>query len=206
MTPRPAGLCAAAGLALAATLAAAASPSAADDRWTRFGQEVYALHQRQVAGREIRIEESCGAYHGAAASGYGWREARHFDAVTGRLLSVVRYDRDRPGVIHFVEVYVYDDRGRVARDYAAVYLPWRTQRPARTFVNLHAHNGELHAFRQFDALGNRLRDQCEGRFRGQPVSYSLDENDIYGGPPATEAYGACFAGLPAEAGEYLRPH
>jgi hypothetical protein len=122
------------------------------------------------------------------------------------LLSVVTYDRDRPGVVHLVETYIYDDRGRVVRDYAVVYLPWRTHRPVLTLVNLHAYNGELHAFRQFDALGKHLRDQCEGVFRGRPVSYSLDEIDLYEGPPATAAYRACVAGLPAEAGDFLNPH
>ncbi|HSO06019.1 MAG TPA: hypothetical protein VLW45_02190 [Pelomicrobium sp.] len=180
--------------------------AAEDDRWTRFGREVHELLQRELAGREIRTEESRGDYYGVAAAGYGWRAVRYVDAVSGRLLGIIHYDRDRPEVVHFVEAYVYDERGRVVRDYAAVYLPWRTHRPARTFVNLHAYNGGLHAFRQFDALGNHLRDQCEGTFRGRAVSLSLDENDIYDGPPPDELRRACFAGLPEQAGAYLKPH
>jgi len=173
--------------------------------WNRFADRVYALHSRQIAGREIRQTEMVGVYNGTAASGYRYKETSYYDAHTGLLLSRVRVDRDRPKILHVVEVFLYDEQGRVARDYAALYLPWSQNAPMRTLINVHQYNRELRAYRQFDASGNRVYEQCKGMHAGVKVGISLEQQEI--GPPTTasDAYRACFAGVQQTAGVYLSP-
>lgn len=174
--------------------------------WNRFAGKVYDLHQRQIAGREIRRTELTGEYNGTAASGYAYKETSYHDARTGQLLSRVRVDRDRPGIVHIVEVFIYDEQGRVARDFASIYLPWARNAPIRTLINVHRYSNGLHAYRQFDASGNRIYEQCKGIHVGTPVEISLEQEEI--GPPATtsDAYRICFAGAQETAGVYLVPH
>jgi hypothetical protein len=174
--------------------------------WNQFADKVFQLHKHQLAGRAIRQTEEVGQYSGTAARGYAYTETSYYDAHSGLLLSRVRVDRDRPKILHFIEVYIYDDQGRVIRDFAAIYLPWVQSAPIRTMINLHAYNRDLHAYRQFDASGIRVYEQCKGKQNGARVDLSLDEEEI--GPPVTasDAYQACFAGLQKTAGAYLSPH
>jgi hypothetical protein len=173
--------------------------------WNRFAGKVYDLHQRQIAGRAIRQTEVVGQYHGTAARGYAYTETSYHDARSGLLLSRVRVDRDRPKILHIVEVFIHDAQGRVARDYAALYLPWSQNAPMRTLINVHQYNRDLHAYRQFDASGERVYEQCKGMHAGEKVDISLEQQEI--GPPTTasDAYRACFAGVPQTAGVYLSP-
>lgn len=174
--------------------------------WNRFAASVYDLHQRQIAGREILRTEVSGEYHGTAARGYAYKEISYHDARTGLLLSRVRLDRDRPKILHIVEVFIYDPQGRVIRDFASIYLPMAQNAPIRTLINVHQYNNGLHAYRQFDASGNRIYEQCKGRHAGTLVEISLEQQEI--DPPATasDAYQACFAGIQETAGAYLVPH
>lgn len=174
--------------------------------WNRFAAKVYDLHKRQIAGREIRQTEVTEEYHGTAARGYAYKETHYHDARTGLLLSRVRVDRDRPEILHIVEVFVHDSQGRVLRDFASIYLPMAQNAPIRTLINLHQYNDDLHAYRQFDASGERVYEQCKGMHAGEMVDISLEQQDI--GPPATasDAYHACFAGVQETAGAYLAPH
>jgi hypothetical protein len=174
--------------------------------WNRFAKKAYDLHQRQIAGREIRRTVETGEYHGAAARGYGYKETSYYDVRTGLLLSRVRFDRDRPEILHIVEVFIHDRQGRVIRDFASIYLPIAQNAPVRTFINVHRYNNGLHAYRQFDASGNRIYEQCKGRHAGQPVEISLEQQDIDPPATATGAYQACFAGVQETAGAYLVPH
>lgn len=204
-------------LAIAASAAAAQSvppvaPNAGHvERWNRFADAVYALHQKITAARRITTEERIGGY-------YRWpkfyREVKYRDADSGRLLSIIQWERERPERIHWIEVYVYDERGRVVRDYSAAYLPFSRTAPQQTIITFYAYNhgGRLRAYRQFDATDNRIYEFCEGTYRGEPVRIDLWELDIIeetgkpGGVMTTEAYRACFEGLPVEsAGKYLTP-
>jgi len=173
--------------------------------WNRFAGRAYDLHLRQIAGRAIRQTEVVDAYNGTAASGYGYKETSYYDARTGLLLSRVRVDRDRPKILHTVEVFIYDEQGRVARDFAALYLPWSQNAPMRTLINVHQYNGDLHAYRQFDASGNRVYEQCKGVQEGKKVDISLEQQDIRPAATASDAYRACFAGVQQTAGNYLSP-
>lgn len=174
--------------------------------WNRFAGKAYELHQRQITGREIRQTEVTGKYSGTAASGYFYTETSYYDKHTGQLLSRVRVDRDRPKALHIVEVYVHDQQGRVIRDFAAIYLPWASNAPINTMINLHQYNNSLHAYRQFDASGERIYEQCKGMHAGEKVDISLEQQDIGPASATSSAYRACFAGLQKTAGAYLFPH
>lgn len=173
--------------------------------WNRFAGKAYELHQRQITSRTIRQTEVAGVYYGTAASGYRYKETSYYDAHSGLLLSRVRVDRDRPKVLHIVEVFIHDEQGRVARDFAALYLPWSQNAPLRTLINVHQYNRELHAYRQFDASGERVYEQCKGTHAGKKVDISLEQQDIGPATTASDAYQACFAGVQQTAGIYLSP-
>jgi hypothetical protein len=173
--------------------------------WNRFAGKAYELHQRQIAGRAIRQTEVAGAYNGTAARGYRYTETSYHDAHTGLLLSRVRVDRDRPKILHIVEVFIHDEQGRVVRDFAALYLPWSQNAPLRTIINVHQYNRELHAYRQFDASGERTYEQCMGTHAGKKVDISLEQQDIGPATTSSDAYQACFAGAQKTAGAYLSP-
>lgn len=177
-------------------------------RWNAFADAVVALHERQVKAHRVRTEESVGGYAGMPDF---YREVRYFDAESGRLLSKVQYEREGPGEVHAIEVYVYGPDGRLLRDYAAAFLPGYRNAPVQTLVNLHHYNGGLHAFRQFDASGARIYEACEGTWQGRPVSIRLFEDDLHDTEGdgarvmASAEYRACFEGLPLTAGPHLRP-
>jgi hypothetical protein len=204
---------AAAWLCLLAALPAVAAPEMQTlevdpDRvttWNRFAASVYALHDAHLAGREVRRTEVTGEYGGTMAKGYYYREASYADARSGALLSRVRTDRDRPNVLHSVEVHIHDADGRVVRDYIAIYLPWSQNAPIRTFINLHGYHGDLHAYRQFDASGDRYYGRCTGHHAGLPVDLSLYEEEIRPQVVATELYRACFSGIQEKVGVYRVP-
>lgn len=174
--------------------------------WNRFAGKTHDLHQRQIAGRAIRQTDVTDRYNGTAASGYAYKETSYYDAQTGQLLSRVRVDRDRPRILHSVEVFVHDEQGRVVRDFVSIYLPWAQNAPMRTMINVHQYNNDLHAYRQFDASGTRIYEQCKGRHAGQQVDISLEQQEI--GPPTTvsDVYKSCFAGVQETVGAYLVPH
>ena len=174
--------------------------------WNRFADQVVALHQRQIAGRAVRVDERTGQYGGEMAKRYGFREASYYEADSGRLLSRVRWDRDRPEEVQLAEVYLYDSDGRVKRDYSFIYLPWGRGAPIRTFVSLHSHADGLHAIRQFDASGKPIYESCEGLLDGQSVEIALPEERLGAPSTGSESYRRCFAALPVVAGDALAPH
>jgi len=191
------------GLFLATCFAVAASAAAPP---ADFHRGVYALHAWQLARHDTRVEEKSGQYEGSAAAGYRYRESTHIDTATGRRLSRIVRDADRPDAIHSAEVNVYDDAGRLVRSYISIALPWAPQLPVRTWINLHHYHGELHSYRQFDLSGAVSYEFCEGKLDGSRVKLSLDGSDI--GPAVTRlpAYRACFDGLRNDWQAYVNPH
>jgi hypothetical protein len=177
-------------------------------RWNRFTENLYALHTRLVANHELRVTERVSGYH-------RWpdffRELTYRDARNDRLLSIVQWEREHPDLLHTLEVNIYDDSGKVVRDYYTRFLPFGRNAPVQTLINFHAYNGKLHAFRQFDASDKLLYEDCRGEHEGQPVRFELDEDDLYleglkpDGVLTSAAYRECFKGLPQTAGVYLAP-
>ena len=173
--------------------------------WNRFAAQVSDLHKQRLTGREVRKSETTGEYGGIMAKGYFYKETSYHDARSGQLLSRVRVDRDKPEVLHIVEVFLYNDQGQMIRDYAAIYLPWSQNAPMRTMINVHRHKPDLHAYRQFDASGNRIYEKCQGTAAGTKVEISLEQQEINARTTASDTYRSCFAGIQETAGIYLSP-
>lgn len=176
--------------------------------WNRFVDALYELHTEHLKSYEVRSTETIGGY---SRHPDFYREVTYFDAETGRVLSQIQWERAHPERIHAIEVYIYDDAGRVLRDYYARYYPDYRNAPIQTLINLHSHNGDLHAYRQFDASGYRIYEQCAGSLAGEDVFLSLEDAEL---PPLVNAsaatlpsrtYRACFQGVPRSALPFLDP-
>lgn len=175
-------------------------------QWNSFAGTLVELHQKNIAHREIRKSEETGRHGGDFAKRFTYREVSYHDAKSGRLLSRIRHDEDNPDKIQMIDVFIYDASGKINRDYTAIYLPWARNAPIRTFINLHHYHDGLHAYRQFDASGNRLYEQCRGKFSGNDVDLSLDDHRIDAQVTETGIYRACFGKLPDTAENYLTPN
>lgn len=184
----------------------------ADNEFARicnlFADNVLELHQKLIDQADFKVEKSAGGYHGNPEF---YEQEKYIDKKTGKVISVVTWESDNPENLHTIEVFVRDKQGRVIRDYAAAYLPTYRNAPTQTLISLHAYNGELHAFRTFDAVGDRLVERCTGKLKGKEVNMLLDEDDlieaIHGESTIMQQpeYKACFKGLPTKAGSYLTP-
>lgn len=203
--------------ALLVTMAAAAKedPTSAQvndeeaRRWNVFADSLVQLHRQQLTGRKLRETEQVGGY--AGLPGF-YREVSYYDADSSRLLSRIQWERAHVERIHTIEVYVYDDRGRLARDYMAWYLPDARNAPRQTAVNLHHYAADLHGWRQFDASGNRIYEKCT-RTPDEKTVFEISGEDRIGqaedNPRSivhSGEYRRCFGGLPKTAGVFLRPH
>lgn len=174
----------------------------------QFAQRLHILHQHQTTQNKIFKKESTGGYRGGDDF---YREVKYFDKKTGNLLSRVMWEIDKPEQIHEIEVFVYDDNGRLKRDYLAAFLPVHRNAPIQALINLHHQNDELKSFRQFEASGEKIYEYCEGKFFGEPLNISLDDNDFVEYSQETmklmdsEEYLACFGKTMATLGDYVNP-
>lgn len=175
--------------------------------WNRFAERLLELHQARLQSREVATTERTGGYTTTVAKEF-YREVRYVERSSGQLLSRLQWEIETPENLHLIEVFIYDDAGRLTRDYLAAFLPIYRNAPVQTLINFHAHNGELYAFRQFDASNNRIHEQCRQADSGA-ILLLLSEDDLLGQRgitnTSTELYRRCFAGLPASAGVYLNP-
>ncbi|HEB57832.1 MAG TPA: hypothetical protein ENJ01_01275 [Gammaproteobacteria bacterium] len=180
--------------------------------WNAFANHCYKLHLKQLEGREYTVKTSIGGYYGNENF---YRQEDYYDAETGLLLSTLQWERENPENLHSVAVYVYGEDGKVIRDYSATYLPHYRNAPSQTLIFLHRYNDGTHAFRSFDASGDRIYEQCQGEINGEGVMLSLESDDIDeaiyqlkqngGGTMASPVYKHCFGDLEEAADEYLIP-
>ena len=173
--------------------------------WNKFARDCLKLHKTLTAGKNIRHETEVGGY---AHQKNFYIEHRYFDH--DRLISKLQWEKDKPDTLHSIEVYLYDKKGRVTRDYAAAFLPYYHNAPVQTLVSFHHYNGNLHAFRSFDASGYRVLERCTGRAPdGEEINLILDEDELAEDPDniiGSKAYNLCFAGLKQEKlGKYVVP-
>ena len=179
--------------------------------WNGFVTALYRLHQHLVKTYDVRSQERIGGYGGVSAGANFYKETRTYDTETGKLLSQIRWETAHPDRIHTIEVFIYDESGRLVRDYAAAYMPVFRNAPFQTLINLHYYNQGLHAYRQFDASDVLIYEQCKGRLLDQTVNISWDEDRIpvdaanIADTRLRRAYQACFAALPTSAQPYLNP-
>ncbi len=192
-------------LILAAGMSACASANAAPLAAPEFHRAVYALAEQELAKAPTRVETESGEYAGSAAAQYRYTESRYYDAQSGRLIARIRRDANKPEALHIIEVNIYDQQGKVVRDYGSISLPWAPQLPVRTMINLHHYAGELHSFRQFDMYGDAVYESCSGRFQNRPLRLDLEGAEI-AAQANTPTYRACFDGLSSQALAYLNPH
>lgn len=172
--------------------------------WDAFARSVLALHHKLISEVRVIKKTKTGGY---AHMPDFYIEDSYYAIRTHKLISRVQWEKAHPKMLHTIEVYIYDDEGRVTRDFTAAYLPGYHKAPTQTLISLHNYNGDLHAFRTFDASGYRIDEGCRGKYRGKKVELILDEDEIADGVPVmkTAEYKACFEGLQTTAGKYLTP-
>lgn len=172
--------------------------------WNEFADAVYKLHQAQIKNKPYRTTSTRGGYPDNPDF---YIETRYFDSKSGRLLSRVQRESRNPERVHVVEVFIHNQQGKVVRDYLAAYLPQFRNAPIQTLINFHSYKSGLHAFRQFDASGARIYEQCRGRLDDEDVFLSLEEHEFDQGEPvlSTREYQRCFDTIPKVAGRYLKP-
>lgn len=177
-------------------------------QWNAFIEDLYVVHQKIIAKHKIKTTETFGGYAGLPKF---YKEVSYFNAANNQLLTRIQYESKKPKNIHQIELFIYDDQGKVTRDYLAAFLPKYRNAPIITLINLHHYQGDLHGFRQFDASGQRIYEQCRRESDKGEIVLSLEQdelddadkgkNDIYKNP----LYSECFGSLPREVGIYLEP-
>lgn len=178
------------------------------DEWNRFASRLYALHEQQLEKHETYKKSSSGGY---ASDPDFYLQVSYYNKANHKLLSRLQWEQDTSDKLHSIAVYIYDEQGELQRDYLAAYLPHFRNAPVQTLINIHYSDQELKAFRQFDASGNRIYEQCRGEYFGDPFLLSLEEHEIpviAGGMPqhvSRELYQACFSEITAEPAKYLDP-
>jgi len=175
-----------------------------EQTWTTFANNTLALHRKLISKTPVRKKTRIGGY---ADMPQFYLENTYYDARTHKLISQVQWEKANPNLLHTIQVNIYDDTGRVVRDYAVAYLPDYHRSPTQTLISLHNYNDQLHAFRTFDASGFRIVEGCRGEYKGKKVELLLDEDEIADGVSEmkTPLYKACFGDLQLKAGKYLIP-
>ena len=173
--------------------------------WNKFVADTLNLHQKLTAAKNLQVKTRIGSY--ANVKNF-YIEHQYFNK--GKLVSQVQWEKDNPDTLHTIEVYVHDHKGRVIRDFLAAYLPFYHNAPTQTLASFHHYNGQLHAFRSFDASGDMVLERCTGKdMKGQAVNLLLDEDDLLNDPDeliGSKEYKDCFAGLKQqELGKYIIP-
>jgi len=175
--------------------------------WTRFFNSLVNTHRWYQQTHAVRQVSSNGGY---ATNPDFYREVSYYDEDSNRLLSRIQWVKDKPEVVHMIEVFVYDEQGRVSRDYLAAYLPGYRNAPVQTLINFHNYSDALHAYRQFDASGALIYEQCQGRYFNEDIMLSIEEHEFADYRDETgdtfQTYLACFEMLPKELGQYMHPY
>ena len=176
--------------------------------WNKFALALHKIHLYYLTKHKTYTTERIGGY---ASKPKFYKEISYYDSASKRLLSRIQWVIQHPKRMHTVEIYIYDKKGKLVRDYLAAYLPHFRNAPIQTLINLHARDDRLKAWRQFDASGNRIYEQCKGTFFGHEVNIKLTDDEmvaVSGSRPAvmnSDSYIECFSGISASASPYLNP-
>jgi len=177
----------------------------------RFADNLYQLHQHIMSQHDVRTESEIGGYGGLRGDPNFYKEVRYFDKENDRLLSMIQWENKSPDNIHTIELNIYDQAGRVVRDYTAAYLPNSRNAPFQTLIGLRHFDKDLSGYRQYDAAGNVLFEDCSGTLDGKKFRIVLEYHEIPDDPRSIEdateraAYPICFNKLPKNPGKYLNP-
>lgn len=176
--------------------------------WNSFASDLYALHKKQLSSHKVKETVKMGGYRGRKDF---YKEVTYADAQTGRILSRIQWERENPENIHVIEVFQYDQKGRVSLDYTAAFLPGFRNAPIQTLVATHAYNEGLHAFRTFDASGDTVFERCTGTYKGKTIALDFEDYQIEtmrldpAGMMKSPEYQACFGTLELTAASFLPP-
>ena len=173
--------------------------------WSQFAEDALKLHEKLTMGKGLTVKKTVGSY---ANQKDFYIQEQFFDG--NRLISQVQWEKNNLEQLHTIEVFIHDKSGRVIRDFAAAYLPFYHNAPNQTLISFHHYNGDLHAFRSFDASGDMILERCKGKDKqGKVVNILMDEDDLYNDPDdisETVEYKSCFDGLKQDRlGKYLVP-
>ena len=177
--------------------------------WNQFAQNILSFHQQRIKGKDVDIKEKIGGYSHLPKF---YKEQNVY--LGKQLIATIMWERENPTQLHSIESFVYDDKGRITRDFIAAYLPHYHNAPTQTLISFHNYNDGLHAFRTFDASGYRIIERCTGSYKGKDVDFILEEDeiavgldDIYQkqGVMMTKDYKNCFGDLQQEVGVYSTP-
>lgn len=173
--------------------------------WNKFAADSLRLHKKLTQGKNLRVKTRVAGY--ANVKNF-YIEHRYYE--NEKLVSQVQWEKDDPKTLHTIEVYVHDKKGRVVRDYMAAYLPFYHNAPTQTLISFHHYKGNLHAFRSFDASGDKVLERCTGEDKnGQAINMLLDEDDLFNDPDdiiGSKDYDSCFKGLKQnKLGKYIIP-
>ena len=175
--------------------------------WNGFADNALNLHKELIKKHPHEVKKSLGGYAGNKDF-YIQEEHTHKDS--GKVTSVVQWEKENPTVLHSIEVFVRDDQGRVIRDFLAAYLPGYHNAPVQALVSFHQYSGKLHGFRSFDASGDKVLERCQGEHKGKDFEFLLDEDDLYaaylnGNPIEEKVYELCVGKLDEKLGKYALP-
>ena len=172
--------------------------------WNKFADRLVQLHMLQISNRSVSQTERIGGYKGNEKF---YRELVYTDKNTGKVVSKIQWEREHPERVHMVEVNVFDENNNIIRDYLAAYLPLHRNAPIQTIINLHAYKDNLHAFRQFDASGEKIYEYCGENLGEEKVRLSLLEDDLTDNNPVydTELYKKCFDSIPESSSQFSNP-
>jgi len=177
--------------------------------WNNFVKKLLVLHNKLIKGREVDIKTKIDGY---STHPKYYKEERYYDKKTGKLISQIQWERKNPKNVHSIEVYVRDNKGRVIRDYSVTYLPEYRNAPLQTLINFHGYGEKMHGFRQFDATGDLIYEQCEGTYKGKNIMHRMFEDMLVNGGPhankimASKPYKLCFNGVVIKIKKNLDPY
>jgi len=177
-------------------------------QWNQFANQLFKLHTVQLQKYQTQSSKSSGGYYRLE---HFFTEERFYDKASGRLLSRIQRETKNPDNIHLIEVFVHDAQGNIVIDYLSAYLPQSRNAPIQTLINLHHQDKDLKAYRQFDASGDKIYEECRGSFYGEAFFISIDEDQQHRGSTSTidtlndERYLSCFGDLAVVAGIYQDP-
>jgi len=176
--------------------------------WNQFADNLLEMHKQLIATQKVKKNTRMGGYRNNPDF---YKEHSYHDAKTGRLLSRVQWEAKTPDNLHVLELFLYDNEGRLSRDYAVAFLPGFRNAPSQTLLTLYNYNGGLKAFRNFDANGEVTYESCDGDLKGKYVQLSFEDYEIASlrtnknGVGASKEYKACFDNIPLNAGKALPP-
>jgi len=176
--------------------------------WNGFVDKLYQLHRKRLAEDNYYTHERVGGYGGQTNNFEYYREVHYYDRDSRQLLSIVKWNETYPFGIHMIDVFFYDNNGRVLREYSATYLPSRHTSPSETLIILHYYKDNLHSFREFDASNVHIYEQCD-YLNGEAV-FALHYVDIPDfvsqlKKEKQQDYRACFGHVAESAGVYIDP-